>query len=114
MILINHTSIGEMRNLLLLSLIFIFLFFSVEIDCRTPNPYKILGVPENADDEKIKAAFKKRSKKYHPDRNKSDPKAKEKFEKVVNAYELLKDPERRRVYDMTGGGEEPQPYQNSR
>ena len=69
---------------------------------KTPNPYKVLGISKTANEDEIKKAFNKRSKKYHPDRNKEDPRAKEKFEKVVNAYELLKDPERRRMYDMTG------------
>lgn len=75
-LLINHTSIVMVKHLFLLAL-FILLYLSLEATCKTPNPYKILGVPEN--DELIKAAFKKRSKKYHPDRNKSDPRAKEKF-----------------------------------
>ena len=75
-LLINHTSIVMAKHLFLLAL-FILLYLSLEATCKTPNPYKILGVPEN--DELIKAAFKKRSKKYHPDRNKSDPRAKEKF-----------------------------------
>ena len=75
-LLINHTSIVMVKHLFLLAL-FILLYLSLEATCKTPSPYKILGVPEN--DELIKAAFKKRSKKYHPDRNKSDPRAKEKF-----------------------------------
>ena len=69
---------------------------------KTPNPYKVLGIKKDATQSDIKKAFNKRSRKYHPDINKTDPRAKEKFEKVVNAYELLKDPERRRMYDMTG------------
>lgn len=69
---------------------------------KTPNPYKVLGISRTATEDEIKKAFNKRSKKYHPDRNQEDPRAKEKFEKVVNAYELLKDPERRKMYDMTG------------
>lgn len=77
-LLINHTSIVMVKHLFLLAL-FILLYLSLDATCKTPNPYKILGVPENANDELIKAAFKKRSKKYHPDRNKSDPRAKEKF-----------------------------------
>lgn len=72
------------------------------VELKIPNPYKVLGVEKDATDEQIKEGFKRRSKKYHPDRNKTDPKAKEKFEKIVNAYELLKDPERRRMYDLTG------------
>nr|VVW87914.1 unnamed protein product [Nymphaea colorata] len=72
------------------------------VELKIPNPYKVLGIQQDATEEQIKEGFKRRSKKYHPDRNKTDPKAKEKFEKIVNAYELLKDPERRRMYDLTG------------
>ena len=73
-----------MSKLLLVLLLLLTLLCS--IDCRIPDPYKVLGIPRDANEEQIKAGFKKRSKKYHPDRNKSDPRAKEKFEKVVNAY----------------------------
>lgn len=64
-----------------------------------------MGIDRNANEDQIKAAFKKRSRKYHPDRNKKDPRAKQKFSQVVNAYELLKDPEKRRIYDQTGGAD---------
>lgn len=84
-----------------------------EVLSKIPDPYKVLGVPRDANEDQIKQGFKRRSKKYHPDRNKVDPRAKEKFEKVVNAYELLKDPERRRIYDMTGD-EDPQQQQFQR
>ena len=57
---------------------------------------------QSASEDDIKKAFKKRSLKYHPDRNTNDPKAKDKYAKVVNAYELLKDPNRKKMYDMTG------------
>ncbi len=93
--------ITRMRRLTLV-LFAILLAFLSSVAGKTPNPYKVLGVQQTATEEDIKTAFKKRSRKYHPDINKEDPKAKEKFEKVVNAYELLKDPERRRMYDMTG------------
>jgi curved DNA-binding protein CbpA len=46
---------------------------------KIPNPYKVLGISQNANDEQIRQAFKKRSKKYHPDRNTKDPRAKQKF-----------------------------------
>ena len=46
---------------------------------KIPNPYKVLGIRENANDDDIRQAFKRRSKKYHPDRNKKDPRARQKF-----------------------------------
>ncbi len=65
--------------------------------------YKILGVPRTADERTIKKAFKKLSLKYHPDKNKQNPDvAKEKFAKIVNAYEVLKDPKQREIYDAQG------------
>lgn len=91
-------------------LLFVFLTLFIAVFAKIPDPYKVLGIPRDANEEQIKAGFKKRSKKYHPDRNKEDPRAKEKFEKVVNAYELLKDPERKRIYDLTGD-EDPQQQQ---
>lgn len=84
------------------ALLLMLLALCAVVELKIPNPYKVLGIQQDATDEQIKEGFKKRSKKYHPDRNKTDPKAKEKFEKIVNAYELLKDPERKRMYDLTG------------
>ena len=57
-----------------------------ELETKTPDPYKVLGIPRDANEDQIREGFKKRSKKYHPDRNKKDPRAKEKFEKIANAY----------------------------
>ena len=58
--------------------------------------YVTLGLRRNASDEEIKKAFKKLSIKYHPDKNRGDEKgAQDKFTKVVNAYEILKDKEKR-------------------
>ena len=63
----------------------------------------MLGVKRNADDAQLKKAFKKLAIKYHPDKNLDDPDAaKEKFQKIANAYETLSDPEKRRVYDQLG------------
>lgn len=53
---------------------------------KVKNPYKVLGVSRNATEEEIKKGFNRRSRKFHPDRNKNDPRAKEKFEMVVHAY----------------------------
>lgn len=63
---------------LLMLVLFMLLSFS-GLAKKIPNPYKVLGIERNANDDQIKAAFKKRSRKYHPDRNKTDPRAKQKF-----------------------------------
>ena len=65
--------------------------------------YKVLGVSKSATDEQIKKAFKKLAIKFHPDKNKNDPEgAKAKFQKIANAYEVLSDEDKRRVYDQHG------------
>lgn len=64
--------------------------------------YKILEVEEDASEEEIKLAYRRLAKKYHPDLNKTDPKAKEKFIELHEAYETLSDPQRRKIYDQAG------------
>src|SRR3712207_6236519 len=63
------------------------------------NPYDILGVPRSAGEAEIKKAFRKLAKRYHPDSNASDPKAKDKFAEVNQAYEILGDAEKRAQFD---------------
>lgn len=63
--------------------------------------YKILGVPRNATQEEIKRAYRKLARKYHPDVSK-EPDAEEKFKEIQEAYEVLKDPEKRKLYDQLG------------
>ena len=63
--------------------------------------YEILGVPRNATKEEIKRAFRQLALKYHPDRNKS-PDAEEKFKEISEAYAILSDDEKRRLYDTYG------------
>jgi molecular chaperone DnaJ len=64
--------------------------------------YEVLGVDRNASQEEIKKAFRKLARKYHPDMNKEDPSAEEKFKEINEAYEVLSDPEKRRQYDQFG------------
>ncbi|XP_025772480.1 dnaJ homolog subfamily A member 3, mitochondrial [Puma concolor] len=64
--------------------------------------YQILGVPRNASQKEIKKAYYQLAKKYHPDTNKDDPKAKEKFSQLAEAYEVLSDEVKRRQYDTYG------------
>lgn len=66
------------------------------------DPYKVLGIQRNATQEEIKSAFRKMSKKYHPDLNRDDPTAEEKFKEVNEAYEILGDEDKRAFYDRTG------------
>ncbi|MFX0073000.1 MAG: DnaJ domain-containing protein [Candidatus Hermodarchaeota archaeon] len=64
--------------------------------------YEILGIDKDSSEKDIKLAYRKLAKKYHPDLNKEDPKAKEKFIKLKEAYETLKDPVKRKIYDQAG------------
>lgn len=64
--------------------------------------YKILGVDRNIPQEDIKAAYRKRSKQFHPDLHPDDPKAKAKFQLLNEAYAVLSDPEKRKKYDQYG------------
>ena len=64
--------------------------------------YAILGVERTASPEEIKKAFRTLAMKYHPDRNKDDKSAEERFKDINEAYAVLSDPEKRKQYDMFG------------
>jgi molecular chaperone DnaJ len=64
--------------------------------------YEILGVPREADEATIKKSFRRLARELHPDVNAHDPQAEEKFKECAEAYEVLSDAERRRMYDSYG------------
>ncbi len=64
--------------------------------------YQTLGVPRDADEKAIKSAYRKKARQLHPDVNKTDAAAEEKFKDLNEAYEVLKDPEKRGRYDRYG------------
>jgi molecular chaperone DnaJ len=66
------------------------------------DPYEVLGVQRNADETQIKKAFRKLARELHPDVNRHDPDAEEKFKEAAEAYEILNDAERRATYDRYG------------
>ncbi|WP_455612508.1 DnaJ domain-containing protein, partial [Bacteroides sp.] len=64
--------------------------------------YQVLGVDKTASQDDIKKAFRKLARKYHPDLNPNDSSAKDKFQAINEANEVLSDPEKRKKYDEYG------------
>lgn len=64
--------------------------------------YQVLGVPRGADEKEIKSAYRKLARKYHPDVNPGDKQSEAKFKEVSEAYEVLSDSEKRKLYDQYG------------
>ena len=84
-----------------LSKYFIYLIFLKLI--LSEDYYRTLGLSRNASKKDIRKAFKKLSLKYHPDKNKKNPElAKQKFIKIVNAYEILNNEKTKKIYDQYG------------
>src|ERR671932_1759592 len=69
---------------------------------RPRDPYEVLGVARDADETEIKKAFRRLARELHPDVNKHDPDAEEKFKEAAEAYKILSDSERRATYDRYG------------
>ena len=77
------------------------------------DPYTTLGVPRTASEKDIKSAYRKLAKELHPDRNKDNPKAAERFSQVTNAYDLLSDKDKRARFDrgeIDGDGNPAAPF----
>ena len=64
--------------------------------------YDVLGIDRTADKNTIKKAYRKLAKRYHPDTNKDNPQAEEKFKEATEAYNVLSDPEKKKMYDQFG------------
>src|SRR5947199_4893912 len=63
------------------------------------DPYEVLGVPRGASAAAIKSAYRKLAKKHHPDNNKNDPKAAERFSELNSANEIIGDEDKRKQFD---------------
>jgi len=64
--------------------------------------YKVLGIDKTASADDIKKAYRKLARKYHPDVNPNDNEAKQRFQEINEANEVLSDPEKRKKYDQYG------------
>ena len=64
--------------------------------------YAVLGVPRTATDDDIKQAYRRLAMQYHPDKNGGSKEAEEKFKEVIEAYDVLRDPQKRAAYDRYG------------
>lgn len=64
--------------------------------------YEVLGISQDADENEIKKAYMKLAKQFHPDKNQGSKEAEEKFKKINEAYEILSDPEKRKMYNQLG------------
>src|SRR5215218_4172686 len=64
--------------------------------------YEVLGVGKTADEKELKAAYRKQAKQFHPDANPGDKTAEAKFKEISEAYDVLKDPQKKAAYDRFG------------
>jgi DnaJ family protein B protein 11 len=80
----------------------LFFFLSAFTTARHRDFYEILGLRHDCTDREIEKVFMRLSRKYHPDKNKGDPQAADKYADINDAYGVLRDPNKRRVYDLWG------------
>jgi DnaJ-class molecular chaperone len=80
----------------------VFLLEEIIVMAAQRDYYAVLGVSKNASDADIKKAYRRAALQYHPDRNPGDPTAAERFREAAAAYEVLADPEKRKLYDIYG------------
>ncbi|XP_063943922.1 chaperone protein dnaJ 16 isoform X2 [Daucus carota subsp. sativus] len=66
------------------------------------DPYEVLGLSRSATDQEIKSAYRKLALKYHPDKNANDPEAANMFTEITFSYDILSDPDKRRLFDTDG------------
>ena len=65
----------------------------------TRDPYELLGVPRKASGDDVRKAYRRLARQHHPDANRNDPEAEERFKEIQQAYEVLSNPEKRRQHD---------------
>ncbi|OZJ04624.1 hypothetical protein BZG36_02062 [Bifiguratus adelaidae] len=97
-----YTPPYETPDMLRIHTYFALLLLCFVISVYARDYYKILDVSRNASSREIKKAYKALSKKYHPDKNPGDKEAEQKFVELAEAYEVLNDEEKRRIYDQYG------------
>ena len=91
-----------LTRLSLKTLAFVVLCIGLVYAAAERDFYKILGLKRNANAAQLKKAYRKLTMKYHPDKNQGDEAARQKFQDVAAANEMLTDPDKRRRYDRCG------------